>query len=62
MTPKEMINFHNNIIRFAYRIARGHTDKEDRPVDGFKLHGASQMYWKGRNDAAKEILELLRTE
>lgn len=39
----------------AYRIARGHTDAYDNSIDGFAIHGRSQMYWKGRSDAAAEI-------
>lgn len=34
----------------CYEVARGH-----QKSDGFRKHGADQMYWKGRSDAATEI-------
>jgi hypothetical protein len=48
---ESILMLRNDTLEEAYRIARGGEDR-------FKKHGANQMYWKGRSDAADEIRKL----
>ena len=43
-------------VELSYKIARGHLNPVTlRPRDGFSVFGRSQIYWKGRSDAATDI-------
>jgi hypothetical protein len=45
----------NAAVEHSYMVARGHTNINGTPKDGFAVHGNRQLYWKGRCDAATEI-------
>ena len=46
------------IFENAALVARGHVDPSTgKRRDGFAVFGRSQMYWKGRSDAATDIRE-----
>lgn len=46
----------DEVLEYAYLHAQGQ-DSQDR----FREHGTSQMYWKGRSDAAMAVRKLKST-